>query len=193
MSDEVTVTQQRDDTLTAAMDNVLAMRLGQVARETGRRTYGDFIDYGLALNSELNKAGFALVKTSDDHLFIGQHPRHRTSTAVPNGVVEAMRTAGDQLDTDKSTFEHLLADRSKIDDGELEAAIANCNHATSAIDEALITLQQSAPAAAGDVVRLVIAARHVAFEDQGPEAIKELDKASEAFASVVPWENEDEA
>jgi len=41
-----------------------------------------------------------------------------------------------------------------------------------------------------DVRRLVIAARKVAFEDQGPEALRELDKASEAFASRVPWENE---
>lgn len=43
-----------------------------------------------------------------------------------------------------------------------------------------------------DVVRLVIAARVVAFTDQGPEAIKELDKASEAFADRVPWDDEPE-
>jgi hypothetical protein len=41
-----------------------------------------------------------------------------------------------------------------------------------------------------DLTRLVIAARHVAFEDQSPEAIKELDYASEAFAAVVPWHEE---
>lgn len=41
-----------------------------------------------------------------------------------------------------------------------------------------------------DVRRLVIAARVVAFEDQGPAAIKELDAASEAFADRVPWEDE---
>lgn len=43
-----------------------------------------------------------------------------------------------------------------------------------------------------DVRRLVIAARIVAFEDRGPEALHELDLASEAFADRVPWENEDE-
>lgn len=43
-----------------------------------------------------------------------------------------------------------------------------------------------------DVVDLVIAARIVAFEDRSPEAIKALDKASEAFASRVPWDNEPE-
>lgn len=43
-----------------------------------------------------------------------------------------------------------------------------------------------------DVVRLVIAARVVAFEDQGRAALKELDEASEAFASRVPWTNQPE-
>lgn len=41
-----------------------------------------------------------------------------------------------------------------------------------------------------DVVRLVIAARVVAFEDITDEALSELDKASEAFADRVPWSNE---
>lgn len=41
-----------------------------------------------------------------------------------------------------------------------------------------------------DVRRLVIAARIVAFEDQGRAAIKELDAASEAFADRVPWDDE---
>lgn len=44
-----------------------------------------------------------------------------------------------------------------------------------------------------DVRRLVIAARVVAFEDQGEEALRELDQASEAFASRVPWEDEPDA
>lgn len=39
-----------------------------------------------------------------------------------------------------------------------------------------------------DVRRLVIAARVVAFESGGFDAISELDKASEAFADRVPWE-----
>lgn len=41
-----------------------------------------------------------------------------------------------------------------------------------------------------DVVRLVIAARQVAFVDASEEAIDELDTASEAFADRVPWEDE---
>lgn len=40
--------------------------------------------------------------------------------------------------------------------------------------------------------RLVIAARVVAFEDQGAEALRELDQASEAFAEDVPWNDEPE-
>lgn len=39
-----------------------------------------------------------------------------------------------------------------------------------------------------EVRELVIAARVVAFEDQSPEALKALDKASEAFAEKVPWD-----
>lgn len=41
-----------------------------------------------------------------------------------------------------------------------------------------------------DVARLVVAARKVAFEDAKPEAIRELDQASEAFAGDVPWDDE---
>ena len=44
-----------------------------------------------------------------------------------------------------------------------------------------------------DVRRLVIAAREVAYEaNPSSEAKRELDQAAEAFASRVPWENEDE-
>lgn len=39
-----------------------------------------------------------------------------------------------------------------------------------------------------DVRNLVIAARIVAFEDQSPEALRALDKASEPFAEKVPWD-----
>lgn len=42
-----------------------------------------------------------------------------------------------------------------------------------------------------DVVRLVIAAREV-LECQSQEALNELDKASEAFAERVPWDNDPE-
>ena len=41
-----------------------------------------------------------------------------------------------------------------------------------------------------DVVRLVKAAREVAFGPNPAAAIGALDKASEAFASRVPWEDE---
>lgn len=46
-----------------------------------------------------------------------------------------------------------------------------------------------------DVVRLVIAAREIAFGSYIPgdvPALKELDDASEAFADRVPWEDEPE-
>lgn len=46
-----------------------------------------------------------------------------------------------------------------------------------------------------DVVRLVIAAREIAFGGYIPgdvPALKELDDASEAFADRVPWEDQPE-
>lgn len=42
-----------------------------------------------------------------------------------------------------------------------------------------------------DMRRLIIAARNVAFSTTpSPEALKELDAASEAFADIVPWDDE---
>lgn len=69
-------------------------------------------------------------------------------------------------------------------------------YAQSAIKTLAATLTSPAPAGGevpADVAELVIAARIVAFEDQSPEALRALDKASEAFAERVPWENDPEA
>ena len=40
-----------------------------------------------------------------------------------------------------------------------------------------------------DVARLVVAARRVAFENPSQAELRELDIASEAFASRVPWDD----
>jgi len=63
-------------------------------------------------------------------------------------------------------------------------------------DEAAATGVSDEAAATGvsdELRRLVIAARVVAYEDQSAEALEELDKASEAFAELVPWEDEPDA
>ena len=52
--------------LTPAMDNVLAWRLGEVARDAGnpnREGVGDLIDRGLILRRLLEEAGFELYET----------------------------------------------------------------------------------------------------------------------------------
>lgn len=54
-----------------------------------------------------------------------------------------------------------------------------------AIHAAGLTISDYVP---GDVRKLVIAARIVSFEDHSPEAIRELDAASEAFSERVPWD-----
>jgi hypothetical protein len=43
-----------------------------------------------------------------------------------------------------------------------------------------------------DVVRLVLAARIVAYKSLSLDALRELDLASEAFAERVPWDDEPE-
>lgn len=62
-----------------------------------------------------------------------------------------------------------------------------------AVTNANALLAGGPPAIPDDVARLVVAARIVAFEDQSADALRELDQASEAFASRVPWEDEPEA
>lgn len=70
-----------------------------------------------------------------------------------------------------------------------------CTECDAEID-AMGYIHAHQPVTAGlpqDVINLVIAARIVTFEDQSPEALKALDKASEAFAERVPWDNEPDA
>jgi hypothetical protein len=48
--------------LTAAMDNVLAWRLGEACNAAAQASAGDLIDRGLALRKELELRGFAVIK-----------------------------------------------------------------------------------------------------------------------------------
>lgn len=56
-----------------------------------------------------------------------------------------------------------------------------------AIDQARSAVSISVDALPDQIVRLIIAARVVAFSNRNRTAIKELDAASEAFAECVPW------
>jgi len=53
-----------------------------------------------------------------------------------------------------------------------------------------LSTEDSQPSLPQDVIDLVIEARNVAYSDQSPEAIRALDKAVEAFAERVGWEDE---
>lgn len=46
--------------LTSSMDNVLASRLGEIAKKAAKAPAGDYIDTGLVLRSLLEEAGFEL-------------------------------------------------------------------------------------------------------------------------------------
>jgi len=48
--------------LTAAMDNVLAWRLGEACNAAAREPAGDLIDRGLALRKQLEDRGFLLIR-----------------------------------------------------------------------------------------------------------------------------------
>lgn len=48
--------------LTAAMDNVLAWRLGRAANAAAADSAGDLIDRGLSLRRHLENEGFAVIE-----------------------------------------------------------------------------------------------------------------------------------
>ena len=62
--------------LTAAMDNLLAYRLGKIAREAGgtRTDVGDDIDRGLILHHLLDEAGFVLSEKEGSSRLTIDHP-----------------------------------------------------------------------------------------------------------------------
>lgn len=110
-------------------------------------------------------------------------------SAVParGGEMERAARECDALADDYSG--KVEADPDRADDHARRAdACAECAEAIRAItDAAPARLPQ-------DVINLVIAARNVAFDTSGPtsEYLAALDKASEAFADRVPWEDEPE-
>lgn len=90
-------------------------------------------------------------------------------------------------DCDASRIYHSMS--AKIATAEREAEQKGYDRGLE--DGRLRAVPQGVP---DDVRRLVIAAREVAFGDAPPDqnAIKELDAASEAFASRIPWDDEPE-
>ena len=97
-----------------------------------------------------------------------------------------MKTDQDIIDTLRETAAALAyvasslpaGDQKNICDSQVKTALSLCD---------TVTHRKCPP----DVVRLVLAARVVAFESQDMESLEELDSASEAFADCVPWEDED--
>jgi hypothetical protein len=98
----------------------------------------------------------------DGNAILAQGPEKTVQDAA-----KAALTFYDNLDRHHEEGEALILDR-------LQAALA------------------AAPTAAlpDDVTRLVIAARDVAYSEPTKETLRELDKAAEAFAERVPWDDE---
>lgn len=191
-------------------------------------------DFGRAQQAIGAIWSFLSQEAQDDAALKAAHERlTRTTTAVPNSVVEALQKPwswpcpenaggpahccccsdtccdcdrplqiGPDWENAETCIENVMeayASDSSIweEEGMAVDTVVNSGDLmvllslAGAAYHAKHTLRSGQTAPAGDVVRLVVAARRVAFEDQGAEAIKELDKASEAFASLVPWENDD--
>lgn len=103
---------------------------------------------------------------------------HTTSSAPDEraGLIERLRFQAPDVDLSGLPYAGTM----------LEAAAAL--EASSAVEARLGTELETVPA---DVRRLVMAARAVAFDEPSRgDALHELDVASEAFASRVPWGDE---
>jgi hypothetical protein len=61
------MTREEVEKLTAAMDNVDAWRIGQIARAAVAYPAGDLIDTGLALRNFLAERGYFVVKGAAEH------------------------------------------------------------------------------------------------------------------------------
>lgn len=114
-----------------------------------------------------------------------------TSQPAPSDLVEAARerllALAECRDLGTVYGSEWCADRAAQFSADIRAALSH---------QASDTPQHPAPVGEGladDVRRLVIAARCVMDENASAESRIELDRAAEAFASRVPWENEDEA
>ena len=99
-------------------------------------------------------------------------------TSPDTAVNEVRTTVSDEEISELLAFEGDLALHAAVDPFKMRALLTELQHRREL---------------AQDVIDLVIAARMVAYEDQSPEAIRALDKAAEAFAERVGWENDPDA
>lgn len=93
---------------------------------------------------------------------------------------------------DKGAVVEAMARALRESDPERDDEWDYTDQAQAALDAALPLLGAEERGLPQDVIDLVIAARTVAYEDQSPEALCALDKASEAFAGRVRWDDEPE-
>jgi hypothetical protein len=153
-------------------------RLGSMEAFTGSRSIDKDRDAELLARIDYARAPTpnlmaALEGFDDDYMTSETH--HPGYVLIPTDKFERIRTA-------------LAENAEAVDDDPHEPCdLCGEEHPINVLDEGLC------PACgdiAPDVTRLVIAARIVSFEDQSPEAMRELDQATEAFASRVGWKDE---
>lgn len=125
-------------------------------------------------------------------LILCGEPEVRATAHLP--PQQQLRALIDILIDHRRLFTHLSdfmcrCDPDRLKPGEEQASDDDWKAMEAEVNAAI----GGAPADAAlpaDVVRLVIAAREVAYGDADAENLKELDHAVEAFGERVPWDNE---
>lgn len=113
---------------------------------------------------------------------------------IPNGIEVVL------MDTERmraALTTTLYAHPSERERRLREAASSGADNAQKLLSEQdRVTTPPVAPGPKSAIVNydhlteLVVAARMVAFEDRSADALRRLDKASEAFASIIRWDDE---
>lgn len=155
--------------------------------------------------AEKAEAKLAAIKPRDPCNYPADHAQHDQLTAVLERA-EAAQQAGEVIAFRKGDAELILDAARRAADLECgfdlrwradQRAIRRWQAAGPGRDltwpdhaDLVVWLLDGGRPLPADVAALVVAARIVAFEDQGPEALKALDVASEAFADRVRWDDE---
>lgn len=174
--------------------NVL-FRASRIAKEaltnSGAPVPGD------VMSKDLEKAIYHADYVAFDNEFHGEGMSWALAAHIAKTVIAAIAANPAPGDAGGQIAAWMLAEGSKLH----AAGHTTLGTAWQLIGQAVARgdyLAHAAPAPSDeagvpdDVVRLVIAARMVAWEDPDPETLKELQAASELFASRVPWEDEPE-
>jgi hypothetical protein len=164
------------------------------SRAVGRTLGSDIFD-GLPINVDVIPSfetadiGACIAKAEIKRALVALLPQPSPEVAAApsvSGVREMLASFGQEEFREGSRADYVTA--SEWED-YLEVPLSVLEKIRASLASEATPVASALP---DDVVRLVIAARVVAYGDPTPEETRELDKASEAFADRVPWDDEPE-